>query len=272
MKNNRGTTLAELMVYMVIAILILGYIFRAMQDVAKNYVRGREVTKLQTNGRDAIALLARDIVNTGMKYYIKIDTIKNGSDTLEYLLSPIDYTADSLYFKGAYTSAYVDTAHAPSDSFASFFVWPGVVSDTLEIYKEEMARADSSKGVKSSKYFIANDTLMGVYRSFDNRNLVGGKLGWGTPDTMAIMGGAKSLQFQFSVDGGTWIDNPNTNNQRDQMKYIKVSLVVESHRTTSISSGTGTISSGDQTVTKSGDKIYRTYERVIPIFNNGVTD
>jgi len=73
--DKRGVTLVELMIYMALSVVVLMYSFQAMQQMAKSYVYGRELTKLQATGRDAINMISRDLSNTGFKYYLKKDTI-----------------------------------------------------------------------------------------------------------------------------------------------------------------------------------------------------
>ena len=75
LSNNAGVTIAELMIYIVLGLIVVGYALSAMTDMAKGYTRTRTVMKMQKDGRDAIQIMAREIANTGFKYYIHDTTV-----------------------------------------------------------------------------------------------------------------------------------------------------------------------------------------------------
>ena len=276
MNNRDGHTLAELMIYMVLSVVVLGYSFQAMQHMAESYVYGREVTKMQSSGRDAINFIARDIANTGFKYFLKKDTILNTAgdgDSIIFERFPTFTSDDSLYLFGSYTSSYIDTAHVgslPQDSSASFFAYDGNPSDTLEIFRAMLATVDSIGFVERSKYYLNNDTLIRVNQKFTNRSLVGGKIDWGTSDTDYVIAGCKSLQFRYSRNGYSWVDDPTTLGIRDSIQHIKVQIAIHSDRTGKIGVTGDSIALGNINIKKDSIHLYRVYTQNITIPNNGV--
>ena len=272
MRNNRGVTLAELMVYLVVATLVIGYSLRAMQDMSVYYVKARQVTKMQSSGRDAISALARTIGNTGFKYYLKKDTVNSsGNDSVIYTFHPTPTSSDSLFLFASYTSSYIDgSSPLPNDSAASFIESQGATSDTLEIFRLQPLTADSIVAVERIKFFIDNDTLWHVSQKCTNYSLAGGNIDWQTPDTLAIIDNAKALQFQYSTNGINWIDDPTSAVIRNNMKYVKIDLLVISARPSGVNLPDDTISIGNISVIKDKKYYYRNYEMVVPIFNNGI--
>lgn len=269
---NKGYTLAELMIYMVLGLIVVGYSLTAINHLSKNYVTGREVTKMQQTGRDAINLLARDLMNTGFKYYLLRDTVKVGTpprDSTIFDKRPTRSSNDSLFLFGSYTGSYVD-ASEPSDSAASFFISSGDISDTIETFRARLVQVDKIGSVERSKYFIQNDTLMRVFQENKKKNLVMGSIDWSSPDTVAVIENAAGLQFQFSENGYDWIDDPEMAGTRDKMRYIRISLVIASQRESTLGVQTDSISIANTKIARSGSHLYRTYEQVITIHNNGV--
>lgn len=274
--NKKGYTLVELMIYMVLGLLVVGYSMNAMKQISTNYVRGREVTKLQQNGRDAINLMARDLVNTGFKYYIKKDTLPNptsGGNYVSYqtLPDPSIDSDDTVFLYGSYTGTYVDPAGSvPADSAASFYCGQGNPYDTIEVFRSRLIRTDLVNSVERTRYNVQNDTLFRITQTCTNKALnASGDIDWGADEKIAVVANVKALQFQYSRDGLNWVHNPASSKTRDEMKYIKIELVMSSDRTDEIVS-TQPIAVGDITVTPDGSHIYRSYEQVVAILNNGV--
>ncbi len=73
LKSNAGASMVEVMIYMVLGLIVIGYALNSMTTISKGYVRGRTVMKMQKDGRDAVQVMSREIGNTGYKFYI--DTI-----------------------------------------------------------------------------------------------------------------------------------------------------------------------------------------------------
>lgn len=270
--NRNGYTLVELLIYMVLGLIVVGYSLTAINHLSKNYVTGREVTKMQQSGRDAINVLARDLVNTGFKYYLNRDTVLAGippRDSTVFEKRPTRNSVDSLYLFGSYTGFYVD-ASEPADSSASFFISSGAVSDTIETFRSRLVKIDKIGSVLRTKYFIKNDTLLRVTQEFTKKNLVSDNIAWKSPDTVALIENAAGLQFQFSENGYTWIDDPEIAAVRHKMRYIRISLVIASQRESVVGTETDSIAVANTKIARSGSHLYRTYEQVVTILNNGV--
>jgi Tfp pilus assembly protein PilW len=268
--NNKAYTLIELILYMVLGLVVASFSLRAMSDMSVSYVSARSITKLQINGRDAINVLSRDIANTGFKYYINKDTLlSSGNETVIYTVQPTPLSDDAVFLFGSYLSSYVDNS-SPSDFMASFYEMEGDISDTIEFFRSKLVTTDSVGWVERTSYFISNDTLMRATQVCTNRTLVSGAIDWQSPDTMQIIAGAKGLQFQFSTNGYSWVDSPTLTNSRDQMKYVKIDLLVVSDRASDMDFGTGSMAIGNQNIARESGYRYRTYSKVVPIRNNGI--
>lgn len=72
-KRNNGHSLVETMIYMILGIIVIGYALSSMTHISKGYVKSRTVMKMQKDGRDAVQIMAREIGNTGFKYYIQTE-------------------------------------------------------------------------------------------------------------------------------------------------------------------------------------------------------
>lgn len=272
--NARGYTLSELLIYMVLAGLVISYSMQTLGSMSKNYVTGREVTKMQQTGRDAVNVLARDIVNTGFKYYLNRDTIisPTGGDSVIFEVKPSRFSEDSLFLYGSYSSSYIDTTSGalPKDSSASFFEYSGPVSDTLEIFRSKLILADSVGYIERTKFFIQNDTLLRITRICTSKTLIGGSLEWLSDDTLALLDNAKALQFQYSRDGYTWTHTPTVENIRHEIQHIRIELLVASSREADMNFGDKIVSLGNTTVLSDGKYFFRKHEKVVTLQNNGI--
>ncbi len=82
----------------------------------------------------------------------------------------------------------------------------------------------------------------------NNRALIGGAnpvLDWQSADTIAILEGAKGLQFQYSKDGYVWMDSPTSSSERDKIRHIKIELAAVSKRESSIKTPTDSLEIGN---------------------------
>jgi hypothetical protein len=124
--NSRGVTLVELVV------ALMAVPFRKM--VTSNKTEKQE-SSLQTVSRDALAVMSREIRNTGFKRYI-VDA------------------------SGTFNSAIIPKTFVAADS-SSFILKQGKPSDTLTIYKATLDGAGySTGGVDSVKYYLQDSSLI----------------------------------------------------------------------------------------------------------------
>ncbi len=246
--NNRGLTLTELLIYMVLSGIVIAYGASMITHSSKVYVRQREVSKLQSGGRNTMAILARDIMNTGFKTYLDTNGVVR---TLG----------------GTWTGASID-ASKPSDSAASFLFSAGENSfyDTLEIFKAEMVKGDSLEGVYRVKYLVDNnEVLLRISGLYDSSSA-----SWGGWDTLQIATQIEALQYQFSIDGIDWLDDPI--GVRDQIKTITVSFLSKTDREVA-KFVDDTFNLGDISISltdSSGLNLRRLYQETVEVMNNGV--
>lgn len=277
--HNQGVTLVELMVYIVLGVLVVSYAMATMKSVSKQYVHGREVAKMQQNGRDAINIIARDLVNTGFKYYIYTWLDDNGNE--QYETRPkrgLNGSADTTFLYASYNSkvkqfgVYSDST-VSADSAASFLYWntsnyPG---DEIITYRSKLVRSDSVGSVERVRYYLdtGDSTLYRAVDICDNTNLcIGGNIVWKDGPRVGVVENVIAFQLQFSSNGIVWEDAPI---DKAAVKYVRVELVIHSERESAFGGKLDTNIVGDYTIPLTGDShLYRKYSRVIPMVNNGI--
>ncbi len=247
-KQNRGFTLVELMIYIVLVSMIISYAFSLLTTTSRSYVRSREVSKVQTNGRYAAAILARDVMNTGYKTILLEE---DGVTRIKQL-------------PGTWTGNFAVVSPA-DDSAASFLFFPGNPCDTLEIFKAEMDSVNILDEVVRIRYTIDdNNILWRTTQTFDST--VTGNWVAGAP--LALSKNIEALQFRFSENGSDWFDNLSGN--RDLIRSIQIELLVKTEREVIGKTGKS-YSMGDIIITPTGtDEYYirRHYTEIVEIVNN----
>lgn len=277
--NNKGLTLVEVTVYIVLGTLVLSYAMAAMKSVSKTYVHGREVTKMQQSGRDAINSIGRDLVNTGFKYYLFKDTV---SGKATYKTKPVITEPDSAFLKGTYLSDQINSDYhieSPkrADSTASFLHSNFDPGDELEIFRAKLERTDLIGSIERVRYHQSNDTLFRTVQVCTTPVLdASGNIQWGSATTVGIVENVMGIQYQFSENGKDWIGDPTLNETKHLMKYIKVELLIASERDADIAPLTNNVQIGGTTngvtFVPDGVHLYRTYTLTVPILNNGVVN
>lgn len=279
--NRKGLTLVEVTIYIVLGTLVLTYALAAMKSVSKTYVHGREVTKMQQTGRDAINSIGRDLVNTGFKYYLFKDTNAT-TNKVEYEARPKKTDADSLFLKGTYLSDKVDPDYNTAsprraDSTASYFHTNFDPGDELELFRAKLVRTDLIGSIERVRYHQSNDTLFRtVQTSTTPTPDASGNIQWGPATTVGIVENVMGIQYQFSENGRDWVGDPTFDETKHLMKYIKVELLISSERDADIApQSTNVVIGGNDngvTFVPDGIHLYRTYTQTVPILNNGVVN
>lgn len=92
--NKRGTSLVELLVYIALFGIVTVLIGTQLNQLAKGYSSGRRLSKMQSDSRDVLAMMSRDIRNMGCKTYL-VDTA-----TVKFItdVAPGAYLADGSSF------------------------------------------------------------------------------------------------------------------------------------------------------------------------------
>lgn len=133
--NSRGMSLVELVIYMVLASIIVALLAIPFRKMATSNVSEKQESSLQTNSRDALAVMSREIRNTGFKRYI-VDA------------------------SGTFNNAVIPKTYLTTDS-SSFILKQGKPSDTLTIYKATLDGSGySTGGVDSVKYYLTDSSLI----------------------------------------------------------------------------------------------------------------
>jgi hypothetical protein len=132
--NRKGVTLIELLVYVVLFAIISVLIGTQMKHMVKGFASGRRISRMQSDSRDVLSMLSREIKNTGLKTYL---TNAAGGGLQKTTVSKA-YLTDS----------------------SSFIAKQGNPGDTLIIYKALFDNAGALSGVDTIEYFLNGTTLM----------------------------------------------------------------------------------------------------------------
>lgn len=246
-----GVTLVELMIYMVFAFVVISFALNMTNAASKGYVRGREISKVQSNGRYAMAILARDVMNTGFKSILSTET---GVLRVKQ-------------FDGTWTGKQVVPLGTPADSGASFLFSKGDPGDTLEIFKAELNSDGTLDQVVRARYHLDKEHVMWRITQIYDPGEVDF---WRDGDTLALSKNIEAFQCRFSIDGINWNDDPNGN--RNKIQAIQLEILMRTER--EVSGPTEqSYSVGDITFTPpAGDAQYmrRRYLETVEVVNNGV--
>ncbi|NLD92534.1 MAG: hypothetical protein GX639_07685 [Fibrobacter sp.] len=130
--NSRGVSLVELIIYMVIAAIVVALLAVPFRKMVSSNKTEKQESSLQTSSRDALAVMSREIRNTGFKRYIFNST-------------------------GAFISSVIPKTYL--DDSSSFILKQGNPSDTLTIYKAALDGSGYSivDSVDSVKYYLDNN-------------------------------------------------------------------------------------------------------------------
>ncbi len=131
--NRKGVTLIELLVYIVLFSVVSLFIGSQMKQLLGGYTSGRRISRLQSESRDVLAMLSREIRNTGLKTSL----ISGGSGTFAASIDPNAYLPDS----------------------SSFIHKEGNPGDSLTIYKLRFNDNGDKTGVDVIQYYLDGATL-----------------------------------------------------------------------------------------------------------------
>jgi type II secretory pathway component PulJ len=136
--NSRGVTLLELVIYIALTAMVIVLISSPFKGMLKSSAASKQVTRMQSTSRDALAMMSREIRNTGLKRYSFA-----ASDTFNSTIIPKTYLS--------------------TDS-SSFTLKQGNPGDTLIVYKATIDDAGlCTGGVDSVKFYLKADTLKRNY-------------------------------------------------------------------------------------------------------------
>lgn len=134
--NSRGVTLVELIIYIVIAAIVVALMAVPFRKMVKSTKTEKQESSLQTSSRDALAVMSREIRNTGFKRYIVGTT-------------------------GVFDPSIIPNTFVDDDDSSSFILKQGIRSDTLTIYKATLdAFGYSTGGVDTVMYYLKDSSLI----------------------------------------------------------------------------------------------------------------
>ncbi|HEX3020661.1 MAG TPA: prepilin-type N-terminal cleavage/methylation domain-containing protein [Chitinispirillaceae bacterium] len=157
--NRNGVTLIELLVYVVLFSVVSLFVGSQMKQLLGGYTSERRISRLQSESRDVLAMLSREIRNTGLKTSL----ISSGPGSFSTVIDPWAYLPDS----------------------SSFMHKEGNPGDTLTIYKLRFDDNGESKGVDTIQYYLdVNEKVL-------KRNSGGQRID--------VAENIHALQFQYGV-------------------------------------------------------------------------
>ncbi len=264
-KKANGYTLVELMIYLVIAAIVVGIALNMIGVVSSQFVQARTTSKLQGEGRGAIDILARDIKNIGVKYFLRSNT----GAIPPFLLDTIV----------GVTTGQQPTAETGADGRSSFYsgndISGAVNFDTLTFIKGVLRNDGTfANQVERIQYKVntarellrIRDTITN-YIAFNAGNGTIPAIEWSTPpDTVVITNNVEALQFQYSYDTKTFIDNPT--GLKSAIEAVKIWLLVKTNRTVKLAHG-ATYEVGTKSITVNDKFLRRLYSETVEVVNNG---
>jgi type II secretory pathway component PulJ len=172
LKNRKGLTLIELVVYISLFAIIILLFSRQFKAITNNYVNGKQVAKQQADSKDVVAIMVRELKNTGLKVYL--DSIKPDS----------------------FARATIAGVTVSATDLSSFVHKQGNVSDTLTIFKGRLTtRGDWDGFVDTVRYYMLGTSLNRVYRTTGSAAC-----------SSSLSDNAAALQFEY----GIYATNTNT--------------------------------------------------------------
>lgn len=241
--KNSGFTLIELILYMLIAAIVVGFSFSMIGSVSQGYTQERRKSKMQTEGRNAVTMMAREIINTGFKIYLK----GNGA-------SPEIFSRTII--PNVTTGADGETG---VNGASSFYYTPGNPCDELETFKATLNNTGDLVNVDRVKYKVEGTDLFRIRRV---RN--GG--GWDAAEKTLLAENIEALQFRFSENKKDW-DNIITD--KSLIKAIQIILLVKTSKTVEIKTDK-TYDLGNFDLSKNDKYLRRVYKETVEVVNNGI--
>lgn len=179
-QKNRGYTLVELLLYTVVALIVTGFALSLIRTTSKSYTQDRRKSRMQTEGRNAVAMMAREMVNTGFKNYLR-------NNAGVFTLVTIPQTTMNAVF-----------GTANPDGLSSFRFVNQTASqyyDQLEIIKAKLDASGQNPVQERIRFYNSGMTLMRGLRTYNS-----GTGAWSAETSVEIATNVEALQFQFSTD------------------------------------------------------------------------
>lgn len=279
-KNNAGTTLVELMIYMIIASIVIINVYKVITEGTKTYVHNRAVSKGQFNARDAINSITKDIASMGYKKHFFQGVDANGDPATIDRVDEFGATRDSIVV-GKEMIDGIERWALPDNEAAFFFTDGGDdESDTLEFFRIKTNENGERIARERIKYYLDGNNLTRVFWTFINPDIANANSFsfWETddPDTLIIVSNIIALNFRFSRRGENyptaWTSDIGAEaNQlmRNKVRHVEVAILARAHREAQIQ-GRSEFLVGDREVEVDPEFIHRLYTQSIEVPNNGI--
>jgi type II secretory pathway pseudopilin PulG len=244
--NQKGMTLVEVLVYIVLAAMLLAPVIMLVQNSSVTMARDASNVSMRMTGRELLNTIYDDLKNTG------------------YKLDPADFTAkDEAIIDDADESSFL-----PEKTDNKFF-------DKLTVRIGKLDPASGVwGGVDEISYWV--DDKKELKRS---KETIGGT---DPPKVITLARNIAALKFRYSEDMLSWYDTENLITDIDakvDVQFIKVIIVQKDDKKLAVTNPAPAITLIDNW--KSTDKLifapakgdlalYERHEAVIPIPNNGL--
>lgn len=268
-KNSYGYTLLELMMYMIMAVMIIGFALNMIGRTQKQYGQQRSMSKLQGAGRNTIYIVAADIQNCGFKNFLQ----ETGANTDVYNLVRISGVTTN---EDDFIVDPNSRESSPGDGDASFYRLTSSAGedgdfDSLEFFRGSVNNDGTFNNVSRIKYCVRSGNLTRIERI--NTETDPTAISWSTlPDSniVALAENVEALQFEYSTDKINWVDDPT--DIKEEIKAIKITILIRTNRAASMNSVTNTykVTTSNKEVSVSGNYLRRLYSETVEVINNGL--
>jgi hypothetical protein len=165
--NKKGVTIIELLIYLALFGILLMLIGRQFKGLIGNYSSNKHISKQQTDTRDILGLMVREIRNTGLKIYFS-----GGSGALTKNVQPgiIANITDSSSFTHGQQKA-------------------NTYYDTLSIFKIRLNNSSNYTCTDTIKYYVNGTTLWRELKSTQTPKYT----------NSVVAENVYALQFQYGV-------------------------------------------------------------------------
>ncbi len=248
--NSHGYTLVELIIYSVIALIVIGFSLSLIRTTSVSYTRDRRKSRMQTEGRNAILMMAREIVNTGFKTYLKYNV------NVDTTLTTIDHTTTGG------TNEWNEGNPDGESSFMYYAADAGNYNDSLEIFKANLDNNGQNPVQERIKYFLDGNILKRTRKEYTGAP-------WGNETTIELADNIEALQFRFSQNKYDWnINNPA--GIKKTIQAIRIYLLIRTNKETDFNIEKTYDLGNGITISPTGDRyLRRLYIETVEVVNNG---
>ncbi|MBN1981497.1 MAG: PilW family protein [Chitinivibrionales bacterium] len=244
--QSNGYSLLELILYMMGLSLIVWTVFSYIGSMSKGFSKEVRTTRMQDDGRNVIMLMAREIINTGYKFVMV--SINGTADLQQIPMVTVGENGEE----------------EPADKVASFNIVPALIDDRgdeLEIYKASVDLNGQNPITERIRYILEEDRLIRVHHEHNG-------ISWTNESRIELARNIDALQFQFSTDRISWINDPR--GVKAQIRAIKIIVLVRTKGTSTEGTVPSNFAVGDISVTYPSDGfLRRLYEEIVEVENNG---